>query len=138
MMVAGWALCGHEAPAADLLADSPPPSEPDIAADAPAALLNTITSADNTDINIKNSSDGVSKEPVDETPKQQQLRSDDGWRPHRTLSRKQRIIAGQQCKRLLDVVRLVWLQRQRFDAEIVLYVEPEVSGENRLLLAVPQ
>ena len=44
---------------------------------------------------------------------------------------------GQQCKELLDLGRLQWLQRQQqvAVAEMVQYIQPSVSGENRLLLA---
>ena len=39
------------------------------------------------------------------------------------------------CKRLIDVGRLRWLRAQNLTCEIVRYVQPTVSGENRLLLA---
>jgi tRNA:m4X modification enzyme len=60
---------------------------------------------------------------------------EDTWRPHHLLPRGQRIMVGQDCKRLIDALRLLWLQRQGLDAETVLYVPPEVSGENKMLLA---
>lgn len=58
-----------------------------------------------------------------------------GWRPHQGLPREARIAVGQQCKRLIDAGRLEWLAQRGFAAEAVRYVEAQVSGENRLLLA---
>ncbi|GIL88710.1 hypothetical protein Vretimale_17287 [Volvox reticuliferus] len=52
------------------------------------------------------------------------------------LPRALRMAVGQKCKQLIDAGRLDWL-RQRFrSAELVSYIGPEVTGENRLLLAV--
>lgn len=51
------------------------------------------------------------------------------------ISRSQRIDIGQKCKALIDQGRLEWLQESGFQAESVLYVPSDVSGENRLLVA---
>lgn len=59
----------------------------------------------------------------------------DDWRPQRALTREQKIAVGRRCKRLIDAARLRWLRRQGFEASLVKYVPSEVSGENRLLLA---
>jgi tRNA:m4X modification enzyme len=54
-----------------------------------------------------------------------------------SLSRDRKISIGAKCKQLIDQGRLEWLRglasTQR--AELVSYCLPEVSGENRLLLA---
>lgn len=50
------------------------------------------------------------------------------------LSRSERQEIGWLCKRLIDHGRLQWLQAQGFDADIVVYVDPRVTGENRLLI----
>ncbi|GAB4817542.1 hypothetical protein N2152v2_004588 [Parachlorella kessleri] len=72
------------------------------------------------------------------TEQQQQHGGDGGeeaWRPHHALGRAERMAVGHKCKRLIDYGRMLWLQQQGFKAELVAYVPPEVSGENRLLLA---
>lgn len=53
------------------------------------------------------------------------------------IPRPRRIAVGQKCKALIDRGRLAWLQELGCQAESVLYVPPDVSGENRLLLATP-
>lgn len=59
------------------------------------------------------------------------------WRPQSALLRARKIAIGGRCKRLIDAARLRWLRRQGFaSAGLVQYVAPSVSGENRLLLAV--
>lgn len=57
------------------------------------------------------------------------------WRPHHSMPRPQRITVGQRCKRLLDFGRIEWLRRRGLSACSVQYVQPHVSGENRLLVA---
>ncbi|KAG0302249.1 tRNA:m(4)X modification enzyme TRM13 [Dissophora globulifera] len=44
---------------------------------------------------------------------------------------------GQQCKRLLDIGRVRYLNENGFDAELVYYVDQETSLENLALMAVP-
>ena len=53
------------------------------------------------------------------------------------LPRDRRVALGQKCKQLIDQGRLEWLHGVRVcnRAELVTYCEPNVSGENRLLLA---
>ena len=58
--------------------------------------------------------------------------------PAAGIPRGQRMRVGQMCKRLIDRGRLEFLQEQGFQSDIVLYVPSSVSGENRLLLAVPK
>lgn len=50
---------------------------------------------------------------------------------------RDRILVGVQCKRLIEYGRLEWVKEQGLcsAAEIVTYVEPQFSGENRLLVA---
>lgn len=45
---------------------------------------------------------------------------------------------GQQCKRLLDIGRVMYLREKGFDAELVYYVDKETSLENLALMAVPK
>ncbi|EFJ48142.1 hypothetical protein VOLCADRAFT_117653 [Volvox carteri f. nagariensis] len=52
------------------------------------------------------------------------------------IPRAVRMALGQKCKQLIDAGRLEWLQRRFRRAEMVSYIGPEVTGENRLLLAV--
>lgn len=60
----------------------------------------------------------------------------EAWRPQAALPRARKIAIGGRCKRLIDAARLRWLRRQGFaSTELVQYVSPAVSGENRLLLA---
>lgn len=71
---------------------------------------------------------------VEGKPAQQELGQ--GFDPARCLSRIERMALGQKCKQLIEAGRLEWM-RGRFGAcELVCYVGPEVTGENRLLLAV--
>ncbi|GAX76544.1 hypothetical protein CEUSTIGMA_g3990.t1 [Chlamydomonas eustigma] len=53
------------------------------------------------------------------------------------LLRERKMAVGLMCKMLIDHGRLLWLQdRQNCkNAELVCYCSPDVSGENRLLLA---
>ncbi|CAG9463823.1 unnamed protein product [Pedinophyceae sp. YPF-701] len=52
------------------------------------------------------------------------------------VPRAERMRVGMMCKHLIDAARLEWLRDRRVEhARIVKYVAPEVSGENRLLLA---
>ena len=51
------------------------------------------------------------------------------------IPRARRMEVGAKCKRLIDEGRLEFLKSSGFKAESLLYVRPEVSGENRLLLA---
>jgi Methyltransferase TRM13 len=52
------------------------------------------------------------------------------------ISLRDRVIVGSQCKRLIEYGRLKWLQSQGecFVSEVVQYVDPAFSGENRLLV----
>lgn len=52
------------------------------------------------------------------------------------LPRAMRMVIGQKCKQLIDVGRLDWLRLWFGSAELVHYIGSEVTGENRLLLAV--
>ncbi|KAI7827120.1 methyltransferase TRM13-domain-containing protein [Gamsiella multidivaricata] len=54
-----------------------------------------------------------------------------------TLDFQARERLGQQCKRLLDIGRVRYLQENGFDAELVYYVDKETSLENLALMAVP-
>ncbi|KAK3825534.1 MAG: methyltransferase TRM13-domain-containing protein [Benniella sp.] len=54
-----------------------------------------------------------------------------------TLDFQARERLGQQCKRLLDVGRVRYLQKHGFDAELVYYVDRGTSLENLALMAVP-
>ena len=96
----GWALCGHEAPAANAL-----------------------------------SSESEEEQVLPENRLENQNLSD--WRPHHTLRRSTRISIGRQCKRIIDYARVEWLRQNGFEVDDVIYCAPEVSGENRLLMAKP-
>jgi hypothetical protein len=52
------------------------------------------------------------------------------------ISLRDRVIVGSQCKRLIEYGRLKWLHRQGecTVSEVVQYVCPTFSGENRLLV----
>lgn len=60
------------------------------------------------------------------------------WKPHKTISRSKRITIGTKCKDLIDKGRILYclgLEGMKL-AKNVLYVDPMVSIENRLLLGV--
>ena len=52
------------------------------------------------------------------------------------ISLRDRVIAGTQCKRLIEYGRLKWIERQgECDvSEVIPYVDPSFSGENRLIV----
>ncbi|KAF9952054.1 tRNA:m(4)X modification enzyme TRM13 [Mortierella alpina] len=54
-----------------------------------------------------------------------------------TLDSQARERLGLQCKRLLDIGRVRYLQENGFDAELVYYVDKDTSLENLALMAVP-
>ncbi len=54
-----------------------------------------------------------------------------------TLDSQARERLGLQCKRLLDIGRVRYLQEHGFDAELVYYVDKDTSLENLALMAVP-
>ncbi|KAF9915517.1 hypothetical protein BX616_005996 [Lobosporangium transversale] len=54
-----------------------------------------------------------------------------------TMDFQARARLGQQCKRLLDIGRVRYLQQNGFDAKLVYYVDQETSLENLALMAVP-
>ena len=55
--------------------------------------------------------------------------------PYVWLDRTRRIDIGMMCKRILDTGRLLWLREQGWCAQSVLYVAPDITGENRLMIA---
>ncbi|KAG2488324.1 hypothetical protein HYH03_013174 [Edaphochlamys debaryana] len=56
--------------------------------------------------------------------------------PAARLPRARRMAIGAMAKQLIDAGRLDWLTKRYGRAELVSYIGPEVTGENRLLLAV--
>ncbi|ORX88335.1 DUF715-domain-containing protein [Basidiobolus meristosporus CBS 931.73] len=54
------------------------------------------------------------------------------------LPHEEREIIGRQCKRILDMGRVKYLERLGFDAQLVYYVDREISLENLALIAVPK
>ncbi len=58
-----------------------------------------------------------------------------GFEPHHVLPRSERMALGAAAKHLIDAGRLAYLRERGLHARVVQYVAPEVSGENRLLLA---
>jgi Methyltransferase TRM13 len=62
----------------------------------------------------------------------------EGSAPTAGIPRSERIVIGMICKRLIDWGRLAWLREHGYEAELVAYVAPSVSGENKLLLAAPR
>ena len=62
----------------------------------------------------------------------------DPQHPAAAWGREERIVIGQQCKYLIDEGRRQWLQQMSFvHCQIAQYVDPLVSGENCILLALP-
>lgn len=51
-----------------------------------------------------------------------------------TLEEKRAV--GAMCKMLIDAARVQWLQSRGMEAEIVEYIDPQVTPENKLILAV--
>lgn len=102
----GWALCGHET--------------------AQGSLEEAEDGAGGADCS-------PSASPASSPPTE----SDDSsaWDPHRLLPRAERIAIGLDCKALIDAARLDYLKASGMTAELVAYVAPDVSGENKLLLA---
>ncbi|GFR49794.1 hypothetical protein Agub_g11732 [Astrephomene gubernaculifera] len=122
----GWALCGHDTPAGsgnsngeadadteDVDVPAPPTSQ-EAAAPAPAPA--------------------VQQQAWQQNEQQPSVRS--SFNPVSHLPRDRRMAVGQMCKQLIDAGRLEWLQGRFQSAELVSYIGPEVTGENRLLLAV--
>jgi tRNA:m4X modification enzyme len=107
--MAGWALCGHGAPGED--------GDGEGDGEGAGDSYNEV------------------EDKTDEGEDEERTGKDGDWRPHFTLSRRARMAAGRHCKRLIDWGRLEALQRGGFAAEDVIYCDPEVSGENRLILA---
>ena len=52
-----------------------------------------------------------------------------------TVEERERV--GRECKRLLDMGRVIWLRKQGLSAELVHFCKPQVSPENCLLIAWP-
>lgn len=157
-MPAGWALCGHKAPAgqgrADGASDSDDedcnrlaaagghvsePSASHAAAEAPAATA----AADGTTALPANvaaaAAAGAAAPSAAGASGAQPIASADApgaaLLPYLLLPRERRMAVGQKCKELLDLGRWHWLRRVCPGAQLVEYIEPEVSGENRLLVA---
>lgn len=53
------------------------------------------------------------------------------------LSQADKVAVGVQCKELLDAGRVLWLRDRGFRVRLVRYVDPDISPENTLLLALP-
>lgn len=62
----------------------------------------------------------------------------DGFDPLKFVPRERRIAIGQKCKELIDIGRWHWLQQRCPSTELVEYISPQISGENRLLVAAVQ
>ena len=53
------------------------------------------------------------------------------------LDVQQREDIGRQCKRLIDIGRLMYLERLGFKGHLVYYIDRELSLENVAMVAVP-
>lgn len=106
----GWALCGHEAPAGGGVVSEEESEDSEHSEPEGEGAMGNCT---------KNS--GTKEE----------------WRPHHSFRRSRRIAIGQKCKRIIDYARGEWLRRNGFEVDDVIYCEPEISGENRMLMAKP-
>ncbi|DBA70544.1 TPA: hypothetical protein ACH3X2_011942 [Trebouxia sp. C0005] len=126
----GWALCGHETPAGEagqhVSTDSRAHTSNDTSAAPPGQADRSTAVAEP----AHDSCNGSSR-PEKHVADGDQV-SDDSVI---LLSRTERMALGQKCKQLIDVGRVLWLAEQGFQVQSVLYVDPKISGENRLLLA---
>ena len=105
-LIPGWALCGHE-------------------------------TAQGSQEETEDGSGGADCSPAVSTASSPPTELEDGsaWDPHRLLPRAERIAIGLGSKALIDAARLDYLKAAGMTAELVAYVAPDVSGENKLLLA---
>lgn len=142
---AGWALCGHEAPAgcggADGADDQQQAEQGPGRAQQQAQPQQDSRHEALAQPGQKRGREGAT--PPSPThaaaapPAADAAAAAEPWRPQAALPRDRKIAIGGRCKRLIDAARLRWLRRQGFaSAGLVQYVAPAVSGENRLLLAV--
>lgn len=123
----GWALCGHETPAGQAQDDpvesmqggSPSQEEAADVAELPQQLGTGGVPAGSRPA----ASNGMASAADHAGP----------CTPVIQLSRGERIVLGQKCKQLIDAGREDWLVQQGFQVRSVLYIDPSVSGENRLL-----
>lgn len=128
----GWALCGHETPAGQAQDNQTESMHCNVPVQAPSAryVVQQQAGTGNTEAahaavstaGSKSASETANQsEPIDAAAQ---------------LSRDRRIDLGQKCKQVIDKGREQWLRQQGFQVQSVLYVDPKVSGENRLLLGI--
>ncbi len=113
MCDAGWALCGHEAPAGeagqDALTDSRAHTSGHISAASPGQADSSTAVAEPAHDDCNGSS-----RPEKHVDDGDQV-SDD---PVVLLSRTERMALGQKCKQLIDAGRVLWLAEQGFQASL--------------------
>ncbi|KXZ52615.1 hypothetical protein GPECTOR_9g660 [Gonium pectorale] len=121
----GWALCGHDTPAGT----------------APAADGGRSDGSDGEGCDDGGCDDGGCNDPAVSLPTAADPAEEDPsppspcFDPAALLPRSRRMAVGQICKQVIDAGRLDWLRSRFRSAELVSYIGPEVTGENRLLLA---
>lgn len=157
---AGWALCGHEAPAGfggddeegNQQQQQPDQQQPDQQQqqqqqpgsqqathkrsreeETPAADAGAAPPAQQQQEHKVQAKRPSAAQQAQQAAEEQE--GEEEWRPQWALPRERRVAIGQRCKRLIDAARLRWLRRQGFQASLVKYVPSGVSGENRLLVA---
>lgn len=59
-----------------------------------------------------------------------------GFTPNGSMTRAQRMVIGAQCKQLIDLGRREWLTGQGWDVRYSCYCPGDVSGENKLIMAI--
>ncbi|KAL0025254.1 hypothetical protein WJX77_010713 [Trebouxia sp. C0004] len=130
----GWALCGHETPAGEAGQDAATDPRAHTSGHTSAASSGQKTGqADSSTVVAEPahySCNGSSR--IEKRVDDRDQASDDSVV---LLSRTERMALGQKCKQLIDTGRVLWLAEQGFQVQSVLYVDPKISGENRLLLA---
>ncbi|PNH01156.1 hypothetical protein TSOC_012968, partial [Tetrabaena socialis] len=143
----GWALCGHEAPAGAAPAEAKVEAgsgedraegEDRTGCEEGGAWSDGSSAAQNTVPAAMAAGAHVPYDPVSciATPAVMAAGAHMPYDPTSRLPRARRMAVGAMCKQLLDAGRLDWLRSRFRSAELVSYVGPEVTGENRLLLAV--
>ncbi|KAG2451847.1 hypothetical protein HYH02_003623 [Chlamydomonas schloesseri] len=145
----GWALCGHDAPAGSAAAAAEcgeagcGEAEAGVEAEAAAAIVEVVEGGAQGSGAVGEQAQYARQEGLQQGQGQQQGRGQERagvapapFDPATRLPRARRMAVGQMCKQLIDRGRLEWLRDKYARAELVCYIGPEVTGENRLLLAV--
>lgn len=109
--IAGWALCGHETPAGQGPESTQSESPAQQAADRPASPhKQTSNCTDGTSAAIRAAASTCPSSTADHV---------ESYDTVIQLSRDERIVLGQKCKRLIDAGREDWLLQQGFQARFL-------------------